>query len=94
MVVAVYLENFYLSVGGLVLSAASISNKEQIAEIILIGKEDEVLSLAKEDNIDLATQLLLGKTSDGNEKLAISVNEKKKYSQLIADEFFKNVNEN
>ena len=33
-------------------------------------------------------------TSDGSEKLTISVNEKKKYSQLIADEFFKDVKEN
>lgn len=33
------------------------------------------------------------KTSDGSEKLIISVSEKKKYSQLIADEFFKNVKE-
>lgn len=43
---------------------------------------------------DLAGMIASVKTSDGNEKLAISVNEKKKYSQLIADEFFKNVNEN
>ena len=34
------------------------------------------------------------KTSDGSEKLAISVNENSKYSQLIADEFFKGVKEN
>ena len=34
------------------------------------------------------------KTSDSSEKLIISVSEKKKYSQLIADEFFKNVKEN
>ena len=34
------------------------------------------------------------KTSDGSEKLIISVSEKKKYSQLIADEFFKNIKEN
>lgn len=33
------------------------------------------------------------KTSDGSEKLIISVSEKKKYSQLISDEFFKNVRE-
>ena len=33
-------------------------------------------------------------TSDGNEKLAISVSEKKKYSQLITNEFFKGVKEN
>ena len=33
------------------------------------------------------------KTSDGSEKLIISVSEKKKYSQLISDEFFKNVKE-
>ena len=43
---------------------------------------------------DLSGMIASVKTSDGNEKLAISVNEKKKYSQLIADEFFKNVNEN
>ena len=34
------------------------------------------------------------KTSDNSEKLLISVSEKKKYSQLIADEFFKNIKEN
>ena len=34
------------------------------------------------------------KTSDGSEKLAIAVSEKKRYSQLITDEFFKNVKEN
>ena len=33
------------------------------------------------------------KTSDGSEKLIISVSEKKKYSQLIADEFFRHVKE-
>ena len=33
------------------------------------------------------------KTSDGSEKLAIAINEKKKYSQLITDEFFKDVKE-
>ena len=33
-------------------------------------------------------------TSDGSEKLALSINEKKKYSQLITDEFFKDVKEN
>ena len=34
------------------------------------------------------------KTNDGSEKLAISINEKKKYSQLISEEFFENVKEN
>ena len=33
------------------------------------------------------------KTSDGSEKIIISLSEKKKYSQLITDEFFKNVKE-
>lgn len=32
-------------------------------------------------------------TSDGGEKLALSLSEKKKYSQLITDEFFKGVKE-
>ena len=43
---------------------------------------------------DLTGIIASVKTSDGSEKLAISVSEKKKYSQLIADEFFKNVKEN
>ena len=33
------------------------------------------------------------KTSDGSEKLALSISEKKKYSQLITNEFYKGVNE-
>lgn len=33
------------------------------------------------------------KTSDGSEKIILSVSEKKKYSQLITEEFFKNVRE-
>ena len=33
-------------------------------------------------------------TSDGSEKLALSLSEKKKYSQLITDEFYKGVTEN
>lgn len=42
---------------------------------------------------DLAGIVTCVKTSDGSEKLAISVSEKKKYSQLITDEFYKNVKE-
>jgi hypothetical protein len=33
------------------------------------------------------------RTSDGNEKLALSLSDKKKYSQLITNEFYKGVNE-
>ena len=33
------------------------------------------------------------KTSDGTEKLAIALNEKKKYSQLITNEFYRGVND-
>jgi len=36
-----------------VLKAASICQKDKIAEIILIGEEDKISALAKEDNIDL-----------------------------------------
>ena len=43
---------------------------------------------------DLSGIVASVKTSDGSEKLAISVNEKKKYSQLITEEFFKDVKEN
>ena len=34
------------------------------------------------------------KTSDGSEKLALSLSEKKKYSQLITNEFYRGVNDN
>ena len=43
---------------------------------------------------DLAGIIACVKTSDNSEKLIVSLNEKKKYSHLIAEEFFKNVNEN
>lgn len=36
-----------------VLKAASICHSEKIAEIILVGEEDKILSLAKEDDINL-----------------------------------------
>lgn len=42
---------------------------------------------------DLAGIVASVQTSDGSEKLVISVSEKKKYSQLITDEFFKGVRE-
>lgn len=43
---------------------------------------------------DLAGIVASVKTTDGSEKLALSLSEKKKYSQLITDEFYKNVSEN
>ena len=43
---------------------------------------------------DLAGVVSSVRTSDGSEKLAIAVSEKKRYSQLITDEFFKGVTEN
>ena len=43
---------------------------------------------------DLAGIVASVTTSDGSEKLAIAVSEKKKYSQLVTDEFYKNVTEN
>ena len=43
---------------------------------------------------DLAGVVASVTTTDGAEKLVISINEKKKYSQLIADEFYKNITEN
>ena len=43
---------------------------------------------------DLAGVVSSVRTSDGSEKLAIAVSEKKRYSQLITDELFKGVTEN
>ena len=42
---------------------------------------------------DLAGVVASVKTSDGSEKLVFSINEKKRYSQLITDEFYGNVSE-
>ena len=42
---------------------------------------------------DIAGMVASVKTSDGTEKLAISISEKKKYSQLITNEFYKGVKE-
>lgn len=42
---------------------------------------------------DLAGVVASVTTSDGSEKLALALSEKKKYSQLITEEFFKNVTE-
>ena len=43
---------------------------------------------------DIGGMIASVKTSDGSEKLVLSVSEKKKYSQLIASEFYKEVKEN
>jgi hypothetical protein len=43
---------------------------------------------------DLAGIVASVTTSDGSEKLVISLNEKKKYSQLIAEQFYRSVKEN
>lgn len=43
---------------------------------------------------DIAGIVASVKTSDGSEKLALAVSEKKRYSQLITDEFYKGVKEN
>ena len=42
---------------------------------------------------DLAGVVASVTTSDGSEKLALAISEKKKYSQLITDEFYKNIKE-
>ena len=42
---------------------------------------------------DISGIIAAVQTSDGSEKLALSLNEKKKYSQLITNEFYKGVGE-
>ncbi|MCQ2738707.1 MAG: hypothetical protein MJ237_00610 [bacterium] len=42
---------------------------------------------------DLAGIVAVVQTSDGSNKIALAICDKKKYSQLITDEFFKNVKE-
>ena len=53
-----------------VLKAASICQKEGIAKIILIGEEEKINTLAKEENIDLANiQIINPFTSEKTDKL-------------------------
>ncbi len=55
------------------------------------AKFDAQLSRAPISEISGAISVL--RTSDGSEKLMLSLSERKKYSQLITSEFFKGVNE-
>ena len=42
---------------------------------------------------DLGGMVASVTTTDGSEKLALAISEKKKYSQLITEEFYKNISE-
>ena len=50
--------------------------------------------LSKAPISDLTGAIASVKTSDGSEKLALAISDKKKYSQLITNEFYKGVREN
>ena len=70
-----------------VLNAASICHKEQIAEIILIGKEDEVLELAKENNIDLEGITIINPfTSELTQELITTLYELRKEKGMTLEE--------
>ena len=49
--------------------------------------------VTKLPNKDISGIIATVRTSDGSEKLALSLSEKKKYSQLITNEFYKGVSE-
>ena len=62
-----------------VLEAASICSKEEIAKIILIGKKEEVESLAKENNIDISLTTIVDPfTNELTEKLVNDLYELRK----------------
>ena len=62
-----------------VLKAASICQKENIAKIILIGKEDEINTLSSKENIDLTNiEIINPFTSNLTNKLMIYMNYVKK----------------
>ena len=62
-----------------VLEAASICSKEGIAKIVLIGKKDEVESLAKDNNIDISLTTIVDPfTNELTEKLITDLYELRK----------------
>ena len=62
-----------------VLEAASICSKEEISKIILIGKKDEVETLAKENNIDISLTTIVDPfTNELTEKLVNDLYELRK----------------
>ena len=70
-----------------VLSAASICHKEQIAEIILIGEEDKIEELTKENNIDLNGIKIINPFTDPNtEKLINDLYELRKEKGMTIDQ--------
>ena len=66
-------------------------------EIFVYGKSVPYARFEAKANkfplLDLGGMIASVKTSDGSEKIILSVSENKKYSQLIAEEFYKNVKE-
>ena len=59
-----------------VLEAASICSKEEIAKIVLIGKKEEVESLAKDNNIDISLTTIVDPfTNELTEKLVNDLQE-------------------
>lgn len=69
----------------------SRGNIEMYGQVVPYAKFDAHVS--KLPISDISGIIASVKTSDGSEKLALSISEKKKYSQLITNEFYKGVNE-
>ncbi len=70
-----------------VLEAASTCHKEKIAEIILIGEENEVLNLAKENNIDIeGIKIISPKTDSITDKLINDLYELRKEKGLTLEQ--------
>ncbi len=70
-----------------VLKAASICQKEQIANIVLIGQEDEISNLASKDAIDLSNiEIINPYTSKLTEKLINDLYELRKEKGMTIEE--------
>lgn len=70
-----------------VLKAASICTKENIAKIVLIGKEEEITKLAEEDNIDLSEiEIINPFTSEKTEHLVNNFYELRKAKGMTLEE--------
>lgn len=70
-----------------VLKAASICHQEKIAEIILIGREDEITKLSKEDNIDLSgIEIINPDNNELSEKLINDLYELRKAKGLTIED--------
>ena len=81
---------YYTSQGGIHGIVSGIFDKNEVEVVDNLNFEFKNIELTDKGNGIYSASIT---TNDGTEKLALSVSEKKKYSQLITNEFYKGISE-